>query len=279
MSYKKNREAERRLEVGYQLQYRGLHAHIERTHRLVRDQQVGIQDQRPCERSALFLSTREFVGIAVVIVDRESNPFEQSLRSVAAAVVVPQSMDRCGFGHRFADRHSRIEARRRILKDHARPSSKPLPCCIPLITDGVAIEDYPTGGRFLEVKQRPCSGGLSASRLPDEAERLPPSKGEIDAVDRTDSSCLAVEQSLGYRIVFFEATDRKQWIVTHRAPPPFCLSFEFRPSSVRVGPERLPVRPSPARSSSVRIAEASRPSSWKTHAAVWDSVSVGRSRG
>src|SRR5205807_8821047 len=59
--------------------------------------------------------------------------------------------------------------------------------------DGTSVEDDPAGGRLVETQERASDGGLSAARLADEPDGLPPFDRQRDVVDRANVADVAVE--------------------------------------------------------------------------------------
>ena len=84
------REVESILEVDEQVDDLRLDRHVQRRDRLVGEDHVGLDGQRPGEADALALATGELVGVAVGRVRRESDePSSSSTRAPIAAVVEP----------------------------------------------------------------------------------------------------------------------------------------------------------------------------------------------
>jgi len=65
------------LQVVHKPEYLGLHRHVQSADRLVGDDEVGVDGERPREVDALALAARELVGVAVVVVALQSDLLQQ----------------------------------------------------------------------------------------------------------------------------------------------------------------------------------------------------------
>ena len=75
------------LQLAEQLEHPRLHRHVERARRLVGDQQLRVERERPRERRALALTARQLVRVPVAERRRQLHRLEQlvDLRSRAAS--------------------------------------------------------------------------------------------------------------------------------------------------------------------------------------------------
>ena len=121
------REAEPALQVLEQVDDLRLDRHVERRHRLVADDEVGLGGERAGDADALALAAGELVGPAVRGVARQAYgveqhvdaPVEVGLRGREAEIA-----DR--LGEDVAHSQARIEARERVLEHHLHaPAQRP----------------------------------------------------------------------------------------------------------------------------------------------------------
>ena len=111
-------ESEPLLQFTEELEHPRLHRDIERTGRLVGDQQLRVEGERPGERRALTLTSGQLVRVTVAERLRQLHGLEQLVDFVAGGrrvARVPVHDER--FGDALRDRQERIEARCRILED------------------------------------------------------------------------------------------------------------------------------------------------------------------
>ena len=109
------------LELGQQLEHRGLHRDVERRRHLVADQQVGLRRQRPRDRHALALAARELDREAVGDAPGQPHPVEQ-LAHLAVGVAAAEAAQHPQRPlDRRADAVPRVERLERVLEDDLDP--------------------------------------------------------------------------------------------------------------------------------------------------------------
>src|SRR6266849_7486280 len=110
-------EAKPVLKVAQQVQDLRTDRHIQRRYRLVADDQLRFDRQRPRNGDALALPAGKFVGIAAREARLQSDQPQQFLDALATARGWYKIMQRQRFGQDLADRHARIKRRIGVLKD------------------------------------------------------------------------------------------------------------------------------------------------------------------
>ena len=86
------------------------HGHVEGGHRLVGDDEVGLQGERPGDADALTLTAGERVGMTVGRVFGKSAPFEQGDHLVASGVRrLGLAVDDEWFGDELQHGHPRVQ--------------------------------------------------------------------------------------------------------------------------------------------------------------------------
>ena len=111
-------EVELVLEVLEQVDDLRLDRDVERRHRLVGDDQLRLQGERPGDPDALALAARELVRVAVVVLRGEPDPLEQLLhrRFSSSPEASPWSLHR--LADDLADALARVQRRVGVLEDH-----------------------------------------------------------------------------------------------------------------------------------------------------------------
>ncbi|SCB34453.1 hypothetical protein GA0061099_1005182 [Bradyrhizobium yuanmingense] len=199
--------AELAADRGEQLQDLCLNGGIERSGRLVRDQEIGIPGQRHRDHDALDLAAGEFVRIGLEPAASVGNADEikQPPRLRLHGVALEIAMQRQRFAKLPADGQHRVERARRILEDHG---DAPAPDLIEL--GGRRAENLapvePHRARDLRMaRQQPQRGEpghrFAGAGLADEADGLALLQGNVDAAqDRhaieADAQVLDADQRL-----------------------------------------------------------------------------------
>jgi hypothetical protein len=116
-------QAEPLLQRAHEVDHLRLDRDVERRHRLVGDDQIGLQGQRPRDADALALAAGKFVRVAVDGVGRQVDAGESGARRLDPAGAVALLLDRQTLGQDLADGHARRQRGVGVLEDvlHARP--------------------------------------------------------------------------------------------------------------------------------------------------------------
>ena len=85
-------EPELVLQLLEQVDDAGLDAHVERRHRLVEDDELRLDRQRPGDPDALALTAGELVGVAVGVLGRQTDESQQVLDALAGLLPVHPAM-------------------------------------------------------------------------------------------------------------------------------------------------------------------------------------------
>ena len=177
-------EAELPLERAQQVDHLGAYRHVERRHRLVADQQLGVDRQRAGDADALALAAGELVRIAPRVLRSEPDHVQELRDPPRALASLRQSVD----GQRLADhllhRHARIQGGIRVLEDHLHLAPQ-RPQVLGIGAGHVpALEQDLTPGRLQQAQQQAPDGGLAGAALPDQSHALAAAQGEAHPVDR-----------------------------------------------------------------------------------------------
>jgi hypothetical protein len=206
-------EAQPVLEPLEEVDYLRLDRHVEGRDRLIGDDEVGVEGERPRHPDPLSLATRELVRVADRVVGVEPDGGEQlpnplpSLRLRADVVDVERLGDGVSRGH------PRVERGVRVLEDHLEPTAQVLE--LPPVDGGDvrAVELDRARRGLVQPHDRPPGRALAAARLPDEAKGLALPELEADPVDRAHVADVALdEQALGDREPDLEVLDPEQGV-------------------------------------------------------------------
>ena len=181
---------------------------VERRDRLVEDDQLRVQRERPRDADALPLAARELVREAVRVLGREPDDAQQ-LVDASLALVAAGARRGCASGS--------LTMSRTVIRGLSDAYGSWKTICISRRTsricaalearDVAAVEDDLPRRRLRQLDQRPRQRRLAAARLADEAERLAGLDRQVDAVDGVDLSDGALEDPGADREVLDETLD------------------------------------------------------------------------
>ena len=213
------REVELALELLEEVDDLRLDRNVERGDRLVGDDEVRVERERPGDADPLALAARELVWVAFAEVRVEADRREQLADPLAPLGAVPDAVDL----ERLADDprhvHPRVEAGVRVLEDHLHPAAH-APQGGPLEAREVdAVEHDPARCRPVQADDRPAGRALPTAGLADEAKRLAAPEREAHVVDRPDVADVALDDDpLGDREPDLQLVDPEQLPVRGRRP-------------------------------------------------------------
>ena len=175
------------LERHQQLQHLRPDRHVESAHRLVADDQLGLDAERPGNADALALAAGEFMGIAIHVFTPHVHRFEQVADDLAAflARFHPELAQRVF--ERAEDRESRIERGMRVLEDDLQALAVGVELALAERGEVVAarravVDDLAVGGAD-ELQDRLAQRGLAAAAFADKAEDLAAVDVDVHAID------------------------------------------------------------------------------------------------
>jgi hypothetical protein len=239
-----HRQVELLLEVLHQREDLRLDGDVQRRDGLVGHDEIGVDRQRPRQGDPLFLPPGELVGVAVGVLGREADPFEEVLDDGSPAVPVAHPVDLQRLAHGVADAHPRVEARFGVLEDHLGAPPEPLELGLVVAGDVLAVEPDDAAGRLLDPQEARRGRRLPTARLADQPDRLAALDVEVDAVHGADARDLPFQDPLRDRVVFRQSLDLDE---THRRSPPGAAgsppdggSSPDAPPSVRVSAPSAP---------------------------------------
>ena len=198
------------LEVHQQVDDLRLDRDVQRRNRLVPDDQVRIERERPGDADALALAAGELVRIGVHVPASEPDALEQRRDAILALPAFRYTVDMHGLADDRAGRHARIERGVGVLEDHLHP--------LPVghhrggVEAGNVFVFQPDRalGRLKQLQHRATDGGLAAAGLADETQRLAMFDPEAHAVHGIDMPPDPREDALVDRKMLLEAVHVEQ---------------------------------------------------------------------
>ncbi len=174
-------------QVQHQVHHTGANRDVEHGDRLIGDDHLRVQDDRPRDGDPLSLSPRQLMGETVEellpgpearILERADHEFLPLLSRCRKPV------NEEGFRDRAQHAVTRVQGFIRVLEDHLQipPEFEQLTRLEGREID--AAEQDPTLGRGLESGDEPTCCRLSATALPDEPQDLASLEAEVDSVHR-----------------------------------------------------------------------------------------------
>ncbi|MNF68235.1 hypothetical protein D3C84_500870 [compost metagenome] len=168
-----------------QVDHLGLDGDIQRRDRLVADDHLGLQDQRPGDADALALAAGELMGVAVHQVGQKPHLGHHGPHLLLHLLPGESGVEGDErLGDDVADCHAWVQGGQRVLEDHldllALLPQRPL-----LELGQILAQPHhlAVGGRH-QTYQGPGEGGLATAGLPHYAQGLPLVEAQGDAIHR-----------------------------------------------------------------------------------------------
>ena len=190
---------------------------VERRDRLVEDDQLRVESERPRDADPLPLAARELVREAVRVLRREPDRPQQLVHPGAPLRAVIATVDAERLADDVADRHARVERRVRVLEDDLHLPAHLAHLAPTEVRDVAPVEDDLARRRLDQLDQRAREGRLAAAGLADEPERLARAQCQVDAVDGVDLADRALEDAGPDREVLDELLDAQDLVAGLRA--------------------------------------------------------------
>jgi len=145
------------LQVIEQVDHLGADRDVEGGDRLVGDDQLRVQGQRPGHADPLPLAAGELVRIAVDVLRRQADEVEQFAHPALDLVPVPALVDAQGLGEYLADSLARVERRVRVLEHHLQLAPHRAQLAPGQRGDVLALELHRSAGERVQPGQAPIS--------------------------------------------------------------------------------------------------------------------------
>src|SRR5690606_28225917 len=172
-----------------------LHRHIEGGDRFVRDNDVGLHDQRPGDSKTLALAAGELMRIAVENGFREPDNFEKFAGAFQGGGARFAEIERA-FDQAVANADARVERAVGILKDHLHgPPRRRKRALTGKPGDILALDQDLTARRILKAEETTGNRRFAGAALADDAERAAFLKREARLFHRMDGVRRTPEQA------------------------------------------------------------------------------------
>src|SRR6185437_787525 len=211
MAYEDVGEPEALLQRLHQVYDLRLDRHVERRHRLVGHDQLGLYREGAGDRQALALAAGEFVRIAARMLGTQAHQLEQLADTLAPRLhVLGEAMQEQWLAQHGADGHARIETGVGVLEDHLQPPAAGAHLLGIERQQVVALEAHTTGAGLDQTQDQAADSRLATARFADQCQRLAFLDLEVETVDRADMGGDAAERTALHREVLHQAFDLEQ---------------------------------------------------------------------
>ena len=174
------------LQVLQQVQDLSLDGNVQGGNRLVADDELRAQDERASDADALTLTAGELVRVAVDVLGIEADHVKQLANALDTLLGSADAVNDHRLGDDLTDGHTGVQGCIGILEDELHLSAHGLELLLVHLGDVATLEVNLAGGRRIEVHDGATGGGLTATGLTDQAERLASTNLEGKVVDSGD---------------------------------------------------------------------------------------------
>ena len=159
------------LQLLQQVQDLRLDRDVERRDRLVGDQELRLDGQRPGDPDPLPLPAGELVRVAPGMVGMQADQLEQLADPRAPGGTFGELVGIERLAEDAGDRHPRVEARERVLEDDLHPAAQGQHLAATQPAELDAVERDPAGRRLDQPQHAAAGGGLAGAGFADQARR------------------------------------------------------------------------------------------------------------
>ena len=179
------------LQVLQQVDDLGLDGHIQSGHRLVADDELGVEGQSPGDAHPLLLAAGHLVGIAVQIGVGQTHHVAQLQCLLLPLLGGIQLMDHIWLHQDVQNLPPGVQAGGGVLEDHLGLAAE-VPQLLALqVGDVLPIKGDLARGERVEPQQGLAQSGLAAARLAHQAQGLAPVDGQVHAVHGVEGGLAA----------------------------------------------------------------------------------------
>ena len=217
-----------------QVQNLGLNGNIQSGNGLVADDQLGLQSERAGDADTLTLTARELVRIAVDVLGVQADDVQQLADALNALLLGTHAMNGHGLGDDLAYGHTRIERSIGVLEDELHLATHVLDLMLAHLGNIFALEEHLTCRRLGQAHDGAARGGLTATRLADQAKglaRINLERNVIHSRDDTLREALGEHAGLSGKLLreVLDLQQRSTLVgICHYASPPFLESLRVR---------------------------------------------------
>ena len=179
------RQAHVALELLEQVEYLRLNGHVQRRHRLVADDELGIDRKRAGDAYTLAAASVQLMGIDVDISFGKADGLHKLKRApVDIGLGGEQLMLDYRLAYELADGLAGGKRGEGILEHHLHLLTQAAHFPAGIGSDILAVKDYPAGGRLYKLENAAARRRFAAAGLTDDAEGLALLDRKADAIDR-----------------------------------------------------------------------------------------------
>ena len=222
------------LELLKKVQNLGLNGYVKCRDRLVADDQLWLQSERAGNADTLTLTAGELMRITVDVLGVQSDNVEKLADTLNALFLGAHAVNGHGLGDDLADGHTGIQRSIRILEDKLHLATHVLDLMLAHLGNVFALEEHFACRRLGQAHDGTARGGLTATRLADQAKslaRINLERNVIHCRDDTLGEALGEHAGLSGKLLreVLDLQQRSTLVgICHYASPPFLESLRVR---------------------------------------------------
>src|SRR5262245_6641079 len=222
MRDEKIRQSESFLELREQVRDLCLNRHVQCRHRLIRNDQPGLERQRARNPDALPLPSAEFVRVAIHGRGIQPDDFQKLGNMVVALGRLDSFMNCQRLTNDRPDAHARIQRRIRILKYDLHVTAALPKFLLAEFQQIDTVKSDFAGIRLDQAKNSASRGGLPTSRFSNDTKCLTTADGKTHVIYRLHRGCWSRKNAWAHREILLQIPDFKQRAaVRHESPSVF----------------------------------------------------------
>ena len=199
-----------RLELLQEIQHLRLHRLVEGGHRLVEDQEPGIEHEGARDVDALALAAAQLVRVAAAVETRVEADAAQHRARPLARLGARRAVHEQAEGDGVLDGQAGVQRRVRVLEDQLHVAAQPLHARRRRAPHVLAGEPHGAGVGLDQTQDQPRQRRFAAAGLADDPEGLSRIDVERDVVDRAHPGMDALEHAAPQREVLAQAQHLEQ---------------------------------------------------------------------
>ncbi len=174
---------ERRLEIDEQVEHLRLDRHVERGHRFVADEELGLHRERARDADSRALSAGELVRVAAHQRRVEADLVQHQPHVLDLLLLRHDAVDHRRLADDVDDAQARIERRIRVLEDHLRAQLLAPRLRWRQAGQRLPLPEALAGRRLQQARGQATQRRLAAARFPDQTDDLAGCNLQVDVVD------------------------------------------------------------------------------------------------
>ncbi len=163
MRHENHRQMQPLLQLQEQIDHLRLHRNVERRHKLIGNDDVGLDSKRPGNADALALAARKLMRITTRSILRQAHEFQELGDAAGNIGGRSHLVDAQRLADDLLHRHAWIERAVGVLKDHLDTAVEAAPIACLEMRDVLTFETNSTFIRIEQSHEAACKGGLAAA--------------------------------------------------------------------------------------------------------------------